>query len=77
MDVRCLQAYKHHMHVLEGHSYKTPSTSVFDSERIAEEKVMIEGHYSHHMSRLAAFVKVTYQSDRNKGKDNTYNNFEP
>ena len=28
-DVRCLQAYKHR--VLEGCSYRTPSTSVFDS----------------------------------------------
>ena len=62
--MRCLQAYKYC--VLEGRSYKTPSTSVFDSVLIAEEKqVMIEGHDSHHntMSRLVAFAKVTYHSD--------------
>ena len=62
--MKCLQAYKYC--VLEGHSYKTPSTSVFDSVLIAEEKpVTIEGHDSHHntMSRLVAFAKVTYHSD--------------
>ena len=58
--------------------YRTPSTSVFDSVLIVEEKVTIEGHYSHHntISRLATFAKVTYQSGRNKSKDNTYNSFE-
>ena len=70
--MRCLQTYKHH--VLEGHSYRTPSTSIFNSVWISEEKVTIEGHDSHHntMSRLATFAKVTYRSDRNKGKDNKY-----
>ena len=70
--MRCLQAFKHR--VLEGHSYRTPLTSIFDSVLIAEEMVTIKGHNSHHniMSRLAAVAKVTYQSDRNKGKDDTY-----
>ena len=56
--MRCLQAYKYC--VLEGCSYKTPSTSVFDSVLIAEEKpVTIEGHDSHHntMSRLVTLQK--------------------
>ena len=75
-DMRCLQAYKHR--VLEGHSHRTPSMSVLNSVLIVEEKVTIKGHDSHHntISRLATFAKVTYQSDRNKGKDNTYNSFE-
>ena len=62
--MRCLQAYKYC--VLEGRSYKTPLTSVFDSALITEEKpVTIKGHDSHHntMSRLVAFAKVTYHSD--------------
>ena len=39
---------------------------------------MIKGHDSYHntLSRLAAFAKVTYRSDGNKGKYNTYNSFE-
>ena len=45
--------------------------------QITEEKVMIKGHDSHHssLSRLGSFAKLTYQSDRNKGKDNIYNSF--
>ena len=75
-DVRCLQAYKHR--VLEGCSYETPSTSVFDSVLIVEEMVTIESQDSHHntISRLATFAKITYQSNRNNAKDNTYNSFE-
>ena len=75
-DVRCLQAYKHR--VLESHSYRTSSMSAFNSVLIVEEKVTIKGHDSHHntISRLATFAKVTYQSGRNKSKDNTYHSFE-
>ena len=58
----CLQAYKHR--VLEGCSYKTPSTSVFDSVLNVEEKVTIEVQDSHHntISRLATFAQITYRS---------------
>ena len=57
-DVYTLQAYKHR--ILEDHSYRIPSTSVFDPVWIAEEKVMIKDHDDHHntMSRLANFAKI-------------------
>ena len=59
-DVKCLQAYKHR--VLEGPSYK-PLQLVY----LTLYESLKKGHDSHHntLSRLAAFAKLTYRSDRN------------